>query len=165
MMPPDHQWYHCIPYIKTNEMSCDITFHHTMPLALVLSCDVDSIINGTIVFLRSTLSKWSATWWLWSCDAIGISIMIQVALSMKHDTYASTTTSTGTSSHTIPLNNHVNKTYSVLSMVASLVSCDRKHITAIYITKTNMPIKCNICKLVHAQIWDNGVSIHTHCHI
>ena len=46
-------------------------FGHLMPLALALvSNDDDSVINGSIVFLRSKQLKCSATWCFWSCETI-----------------------------------------------------------------------------------------------
>ena len=45
-------------------------FGHVMLLAPVLaSCDADSIIKGTIAFVRST-------WCSWQCDAVGTSISV-----------------------------------------------------------------------------------------
>ena len=65
-------------------------------------------------------------------------------LSMAHDTDASTNTSTSTESHIMPLNNHLNKGNRMASLMAPSVSCDRNHVTAMYMPKTNMVFKCYI---------------------
>ena len=60
-----HQWHNCISYKNMIEMVQQDVFGHMMPLAQVFaSHDADSIINGTIVFLRTRWSKWSQTWLL-----------------------------------------------------------------------------------------------------
>ena len=60
--------------------------------------------------------------------------------SMAHDT----DTSTGTKTHTIPLNNHFHRTNAVVSLVAPCASCDRRHVIAMYMPRTNMLLKCHI---------------------
>ena len=51
---------------------------HIMPLALVLlSHDVNGIINSTIPFLMSEWLKWGATWLFGSCHAIGTNVGIK----------------------------------------------------------------------------------------
>ena len=58
---------------------------------------------------------------------------------MAHDTDARTGTSIGTKSHIIPLNNHLNMTNTMVSLMAASTSCDSTHAIAIYIPKNNMP--------------------------
>ena len=70
--------------------------------------------------------------------------MIPMALSMVHDTHASTSTSTGTKSHIIPLTNHLNKRNVMVWLMGTSASHDRKHAIAMYMPKTNMPLKCHI---------------------
>ena len=53
-----------------------------------------------------------------------------MALSMAHDTDASSSISSDTKSHIIPVNNHLNKTNAMVSLLAPSALCDRKHITA-----------------------------------
>ena len=57
-----------------NEVQHDF-FGHVIPLALV-SCDVDSIFNGIIGFLRSRQLKLGPIVLTWSCGTIGISVGI-----------------------------------------------------------------------------------------
>ena len=78
MVPMSCEQYICIHYVKTIEMMYNITFFgHVIPLMLVpVSLDTNNIINSIISFVRSRLSKWHATWLLWSCNATCISISI-----------------------------------------------------------------------------------------
>ena len=66
--------------------------------------------------------------------------MIPMASPMAHDTDASTGTNTGTKSHIILLNNHLNMTNAMVSLMVSSTSCDRKHVTAMKLPTTKMPI-------------------------
>ena len=53
-----------------------MTFWVMTPLVPALtSHDVDCIVNGTVTFFSSRQLKWGATWPIWSCEAIGISII------------------------------------------------------------------------------------------
>ena len=52
----------------------------------------------------------------------------------------------------------------MVSLIAPSTSCDGKCVIAMYMPKTNMPLKCghinHMCSLVHVHIWDNYVSIY-----
>ena len=51
------------------------------------SCDVDSIVNGTIAFLNSRWSKWGATWVSCTCNTVGISngiMLIVLSITLLH---------------------------------------------------------------------------------
>ena len=62
---------------------------------------------------------------------------------MAHDNDASTDTSTSTKSHVKPPNNHQHdKCNTVIDDTPE--SCDRRHIIAIHVPKTNMLLKCYI---------------------
>ena len=51
--------------------------YKVLPLVHVLvSYDTDGIINSTIVFVMSRWLKWGATWFIWSCDAIGSGVSV-----------------------------------------------------------------------------------------
>ena len=63
--------------------------------------------------------------------------MIKITMPMEHDT--DTHTSTSAKSHLISLNNELNITYAMVSLIAPSVSCDRKHAIDLYIPKTNIP--------------------------
>ena len=78
--------------------------------------------------------------------------MKAMASSMVLDTDASNGTNTVTISHIIPLNNHLNMTNAMVSWMAPSASCDRKHVTAMYIPKYNIPLKCHIYQLLHVHI-------------
>ena len=56
-----------------DQMTWNMTFSHVMPLVpIVLSCDANCIINGTILFnsMKKIKKKCHMTW---SCDAVGTS--------------------------------------------------------------------------------------------
>ena len=63
--------------------------------------------------------------------------MMPMAASMAHDTEPSTS-STGTRSHIISLNNHLNITNAKVWLMSPSASCDWKYVIAIYILKTYM---------------------------
>ena len=56
---------------------------------------------------------------------------------------ANTGTSTGTKNH-ISLNNHLNMTNAMISLMVPLASNDKKHVIAMYLPKSIMPLKCQI---------------------
>ena len=125
-----------------NEVQQDL-LGNVIPSAMALaSHDADGIINGSIAFLRSRWLKWDAAWpflviwchWQWHH-------LIPMATLMVHDTDTSTSTSTHTKCHIVPLNNHLNMTKAMLSLIAPSTLCDRKHVTAMYVPKCNMPHK------------------------
>ena len=62
---------------------------------------------------------------------------------MTHDTDASTGTSTGIKSYKILLNNHLNMTNAMVTLMALSASCDRKCFIAMHVQKI-MSIKCHI---------------------
>ena len=67
-----------------------------------------------------------------------------IPIGTVNDTDARTSTSTGTKCHIIPLNNHLNNRNAMVSLMTPSASCDRKHVTAMHIPKTNMPLKSHI---------------------
>ena len=67
-----------------------------------------------------------------------------MALSVVHDADVCTGTSTVTRSHIIPVNKHLNIRNAVVLLMVPLASCDRKHVIATYMPKTNMPLKYHI---------------------
>ena len=81
-----------------------------------------------------------------------------MADSMPHDTVASAGTNTGTKSHIIPLNNHLNMTNATITLMTQSASYDRKHIMAMYMHRTNVPLKCHTCQLV--QVHDITMSVY-----
>ena len=70
--------------------------------------------------------------------------MIPMDLSMAHDTDTRTTASTGTKSHIITLNNHLNNINAILSLIAPSASCDRKHVIVMNVPKANRAVKSHI---------------------
>ena len=66
-------------------------------------------------------------------------------------------------SHIIPLNNHLNKIYTMVSLMVPSVSCEKKHVIAMYVPKTNMPLQSHInhtCQSVHVHLCNNCVNIY-----
>ena len=59
-------------------------------------------------------------------------------MSVTHDNDTSTGTSTGTESPIISLSNHLNITNAKVSLLEQSESCDRIHVIAINMQKTNM---------------------------
>ena len=50
-------------------------WHDCCSLTLMLvSCYTNSVVSGTIAFLRSRQLKWGVTWLFWSCDTSGAGI-------------------------------------------------------------------------------------------
>ena len=81
-----------------------------------------------------------------------------VASSVADYTDASTGTSTTIKSLIIPLNNHLNMTNAMVSLMMPSASCYREHGIAMDVAKMNMPLKCHIfhiCQILHRQIQDN----------
>ena len=62
-------WHHCIPYVKTIVMRCNLTFGHVAPFGIgAEACYTTGTTNGAITFLRSRQSKWGTTrlhWVMW----------------------------------------------------------------------------------------------------
>ena len=61
---------------------------------------------------------------------------------MAYDTDARASTSTGIKSDLISLNNHLNITNSMVSLMAPSASHDKKDATAMYMPKINIQLKC-----------------------
>ena len=59
--------------------------------------------------------------------------MLPMVPSIANDTDASTSASTGTKSYVTPLNNHLNMTNAMVSLMAPSASCDRKDAIAMFI--------------------------------
>ena len=123
-----------------NEVQHDL-FGHVRLLALH---DNDSMVNETITFLRSRKSNELLH------DIFGHVIPLASA---SHDTNGIINCTWHwyqhpywhwQNIHIIPLNNHLNKRNVMLLLIAPSEFCDRKHVIAIYMLKTNMPLKCNI---------------------
>ena len=53
--------------------------------------------------------------------------------------------------HIIRLNNHFNMMNAVVSLMAPSASRNTKHVIAMYVPKTNMPLKCHIHQLAHVH--------------
>ena len=86
--------------------------------------------------------------------------MILTASTITHDTDASMGTSTDT--NTMPLYNHVNMTNAMVPLMVSSASWGRKHVIAMYMSKS-------ICishmyKFIHVHISDNNVTRNTAIH-
>ena len=64
-------------------------------------------------------------------------------ISMVDDTDASSSTRTGTKSYITSLNNHLNITNTMVSLMVPSAPCDRKLVIAMYVLNTNMPLKCH----------------------
>ena len=76
--------------------------------------------------------------------------MNKMALSVAHGIDISTGTHTSSKDHIMPLNNHLNISNAMVSLMDP-----QHHVIAIYMTKTNMPLKCHISHigwLVHVHI-------------
>ena len=65
--------------------------------------------------------------------------MIPMLPSMPCDTDTKTGTNTGRKSQMIPLNNHLNMTNAIVSLMTPSASGDRKHVIAIYMPKLLCP--------------------------
>ena len=78
----------------------------------------------------------------------------------------STGTSTGTKSHIIPLNNHLNMMNAMMSLMVTSASCDSKHIIAKYVSKLICPLNAihvPISSLHMRQLCQYICLIWTHC--
>ena len=64
----------------------------------------------------------------------------------------STGTSIGTRCHIIPLNYHLNMMNTTVPLMPPPASHDRKHVIAMYVPKTNKPLKRYICQLVNVHM-------------
>ena len=81
---------------------------------------------------RVPLNSLGATWLFHHVMPSNQHHIMPIAQCMAHDTVARTGTITGTNSHTLPLNIHLNKTNAIVSLMAS---CDKKHPTPFYMPK------------------------------
>ena len=72
-----------------------------------------------------------------------------MAMTVAHDTDASTSTSTGTKV-IIPLNCHLNKRNAIVSLMTASASCDKKHVIAMYMPKLICP--SNVTYKSHVSI-------------
>ena len=63
-----------------------------------------------------------------------------------------------------PLNNHINMTNTMVSLVAPSASYYKKHAIFMYVSTANMALKCQICHLVHmGQLCQYIYLIWPHC--